>query len=204
MTTYPPPKRSTVQTHQRDTTRTTISQQQPTASQSSSASITKTHLQTSFDVVVASKRRARYKPTSRIYTQLDIMGPKQSVLTEDDSIIEEEQEGPCHCFFLGGAGVKPKSRSRSSDPMGTPLPVTPMHTRRKRERILEEARNNPVMMSQYGGLEKETEAYYSTDLISPAKNGGAKNGGSKKNEPGIYDGPVSKRSCERLGRLLCI
>jgi hypothetical protein len=126
------------------------------------------------------------------------MGPKQSVLTEDESTIEGEEEAPCNCFFLGG--VKPMARSRASDPMGTPLPVTPMHTRRKRERILEEARNNPVMMSQYGGLEKETEAYYKTDLISPVKNGGgAPNGGAKKkDEPGIYDGPVSRRNCARL------
>ena len=96
-------------------------------------------------------------------------------------------------------------KSAVSDPIGTPI-ITPVHQRRKRERMLEEARKNPVMMSQYGGLEKETEAYYSdlasefasdysysNDLIIPPPQNGAHgaNGSTKKRiEPQVYEGKV--------------
>lgn len=118
------------------------------------------------------------------------MGSKQSVLERDDSMMEEEEQ-PCNCFFLG----KPNVRSSSSDPMGTPLPGTPMHQRRKRELILEEARKNPVMMSTYGGLEKETEAFYKKDPTSSTNRG---NG--KSNEPQVYEGQVRAHEARRRRR----
>mmetsp|Transcript_6353 Transcript_6353/g.10535 ORF Transcript_6353/g.10535 Transcript_6353/m.10535 type:complete len:439 (-) Transcript_6353:4-1320(-) len=119
------------------------------------------------------------------------MGSKQSALEAEDDSLMEEQEQPC-CFFPG----PPNLRSVSSDPMGTPLPGTPMHQRRKRERILEEARNNPVMMSTYGGLEKETEAYYKPKVLaSPTANG---NG----NVPQVYEGEDSEKAMHAKYELL--
>jgi hypothetical protein len=51
--------------------------------------------------------------------------------------------------------------ARSSDPIGSPMPETPLHTRRKQhlveDAILEKNRHNQVFSSKYGGLEKEVE-----------------------------------------------
>ena len=66
----------------------------------------------------------------------------------DDS---SEMEVCNPCFFF-------KSPLRSKDPIGSPMPDTPLHHRRKRnEYLLEERRNNPIFSSKYLGLEKEVE-----------------------------------------------
>jgi hypothetical protein len=114
------------------------------------------------------------------------MGTKQSVLTSDESSSDREQdEEQCACFFLG----KPLRTRASveSDPMGTPLPNTPLSQRRKRRLVMEEARRDPVMMSKYGGLEKETEDFCN-DLLEEADNG--TNGKHHDDGPQICEGKV--------------
>lgn len=74
------------------------------------------------------------------------MGVKQSNLNSED----------CKpCFFL-------PSPLRSRDPMGSPIPDTPLFHRRKRDEYMrnalrEERRHNPIFSSKYTGLEKEVE-----------------------------------------------
>ena len=51
--------------------------------------------------------------------------------------------------------------ARSIDPIGSPMPETPLHSRRKKfaveDAMLGENRNNPIFSSKYSGLEKESE-----------------------------------------------
>lgn len=68
------------------------------------------------------------------------------------------RDGDCQpCFFL--EGVRKKVASRETDPIGTPLPETPLYQRRKRAQIQEVMRQrHPVVFSStYNGLEKEVE-----------------------------------------------
>jgi hypothetical protein len=131
----------------------------------------------------------------------ETMGSKQSVLIVNGETFAEEEDSDDQkcCFFPIG---KPSTKSAKPDPtkayMGTPI-LTPVHERRKRDRIMEEARQNPVMMSQYGGLEKETAAFYRSDLLIPKQNGAvaassvasrAKAAGNHRSEPGLYEDKV--------------
>jgi hypothetical protein len=51
--------------------------------------------------------------------------------------------------------------ARAIDPIGSPMPETPLHSRRKKlaveDVMLGENRNNPIFSSKYSGLEKESE-----------------------------------------------
>lgn len=51
--------------------------------------------------------------------------------------------------------------ARSADPIGSPMPETPVHARRKKFAVEDamrgQDRNNPVYSSKYSGLEKEVE-----------------------------------------------
>ncbi len=132
------------------------------------------------------------------------MGSKPSVLiangngetfAEDD---EESDDRNCCLFPMAKPSVKSATSDRTKAYMGTPI-LTPVHERRKRDRIMEEARQNPVMMSQYGGLEKETEVYYRSDLLIPQPNRAAAAAtatsrsmaaGNRRSEPGVYEDKV--------------
>ncbi|CAJ1897484.1 unnamed protein product [Cylindrotheca closterium] len=71
---------------------------------------------------------------------------------------EDDDNGVCKPCFLFKA---PMSRSKRSDPMGTPMPETPIVDRRKRDaaaaKIQESKKTDPVFSSQYFGIEKEVD-----------------------------------------------
>ena len=80
------------------------------------------------------------------------MGGNQSSLIRQDSDASERDD--ClPCFFLK-APFK-----ASDDPIGSPMPDTPLDQRRKKTAVKNalrhEHRNNPIFSSKYNGLEKE-------------------------------------------------
>lgn len=80
------------------------------------------------------------------------MGGTQSSSGHD---IDDEQCTPCFT-------KAPFARSaRSVDPMGSPMPSTPIDARRKKfaveDAMLGQNVNHPVFSSRYSGLEKEVE-----------------------------------------------
>ena len=99
------------------------------------------------------------------------MGVGQSSLNRADD--SSETEVCSSCFFL-------TSPLRSKDPIGSPMPDTPLHLRRKRnEYLLQDRRDNPIFSSKYLGLEKEVEPIVEL---------------SKENEykADVYEGKVSR------------
>jgi tRNA A-37 threonylcarbamoyl transferase component Bud32 len=71
---------------------------------------------------------------------------------------KDKQEDCVPCFFLGYFS-KHLPGSRASDPIGTPLPETPMFQRKRRQEAVMAAMQkdeDPVFSSKYCGLEKET------------------------------------------------
>jgi hypothetical protein len=81
------------------------------------------------------------------------MGGKQSNLNRSGS---DASEGDCQpCFFF-------RAPFRSEDPIGSPMPETPVQHRSKRIEAVKNAlrgekRDNPVFSSKYLGLEKEVD-----------------------------------------------
>lgn len=72
-------------------------------------------------------------------------------------------DGICHACFPFQAPFA-KSSNHNHDPIGSPMPETPIHARRKQHAIegaiLEEttgSKGKPVFSSKYSGLEKEVE-----------------------------------------------
>jgi serine/threonine protein kinase len=68
------------------------------------------------------------------------------------------------CFFLGD--LSKRLPGRVNDPMGTPMPETPVFKRKQRQQAMKEAMlngsstDNPVFSSKYAGLEKETSTFF--------------------------------------------
>ena len=88
------------------------------------------------------------------------MGGKQSALIHTTSDVSGD-DNDCNCFFF-------KLPFKSNDPIGSPMPETPLHQRAKRSAIktaLNKVRESPVFSSKYGGLEKEVD-YCSKALSS--------------------------------------
>lgn len=99
------------------------------------------------------------------------MGSKQSKLNREDSDASSVAEcEPCFLF---------RSPFRSNnDPLGTPIPETPLHRRKQRKIAVRDAlrggdRNAPIYSSKYIGLEKEVESRSKSSL------------GSQENEYGV-------------------
>jgi len=87
---------------------------------------------------------------------------------EEDNHASTTKCQPCFFFSPAGAGGNlknllvtginnnDKSNHRSSsDPMGSPLPDTPVFERKRRQATKERLRDDPIFSSKYGGLEKE-------------------------------------------------
>ena len=105
---------------------------------------------------------------------------------------------PCFFFSPGAArngiqnlvsGAGNLKNGSSSDPMGSPLPDTPVFERKRRENVKEALREDPIFSSKYGGLEKERS---DSALGAPKMNGSASNarGSTAKKEEGasVYEG----------------
>lgn len=89
------------------------------------------------------------------------MGGRQSTLTREES--GTAPNGVCHGCLPFQAPFA-KSSNHNHDPIGSPMPETTVHARRKQHAIegaiLEEAagsKGKPVFSSKYSGLEKEVE-----------------------------------------------
>lgn len=98
----------------------------------------------------------------------------------------------------GGGGT---SSSNSNPLLGTPLPDTPVHQRRKREVVQQamrdEAMSKPLFSSKYFGLEKEPLGTSVADLGYSNENSGppgSRGRGQEDVDTMIHDGP----DCERL------
>ena len=81
------------------------------------------------------------------------MGGKQSNLTRSDS--DSSSVAECEpCFFF-------KAPFKSNDPIGSPMPETPIHHREQRKQAIKTAlrgdRGAAVYSSKYIGLEKEID-----------------------------------------------
>lgn len=97
---------------------------------------------------------------------------------------QQSRDSDCQpCFFLDHFGKALRKAGNSDDPMGTPLPDTPLFQRKKRAQVQRAMRNkDPVFSSKYGGLEKETSA----EMFIPPQ--------QQKEESIVHEGP----DCERL------
>ena len=116
---------------------------------------------------------------------------------DDDDAQQQRKDNnnnkqPC-CFFFSPAGVggglkhfvmaPPPNSKPSSDPMGSPLPDTPVFVRKRREATKERLLDDPIFSSRYGGLEKEVSSESGLNLfLAPRNNGNGnqKNGSIKK------------------------
>lgn len=80
------------------------------------------------------------------------MGGGQSNLNRANS--DDEEFGDCQPCFLFKSPLR-----LSNDPIGSPMPDTPVIDRRKRDEAISayctERRTNPIYSSKYFGLEKE-------------------------------------------------
>lgn len=88
---------------------------------------------------------------------------------------EEGDNALCQpCFFLGdGLRRVVKSGTHASDPIGSPVPDTPLHTRQRRQQVQAALRQSEesnkkgfALSSQYSGLEKEPYSGASSGTIS--------------------------------------
>ena len=94
------------------------------------------------------------------------MGGKQSNLNRTDS--DASSTGECEPCFLF------RSPFRSNDPIGSPMPETPVHHRQKRNQAIKNAlrgdqKNSPAFSSKYIGLEKEVD-YRSKSSLEDQEN----------------------------------
>lgn len=92
----------------------------------------------------------------------------------------------CHPCFAFHA---PFQQSQPSDPLGSPLPDTPV-TKRKQRGIHDltppngqNGRSDPVYSSRYGGLEKEPDSSSNSKRMT--------SNGDEEYEAKIHEGPVS-------------
>jgi tRNA A-37 threonylcarbamoyl transferase component Bud32 len=93
------------------------------------------------------------------------MGVQQSRQTNGSSqngggARKDEHQDCVPCFFLGS--FSKHLPGRASDPIGTPLPETPLFQRKRRQQAVKAAmqKDDPVFSSKYGGLEKETATMF--------------------------------------------
>jgi hypothetical protein len=82
------------------------------------------------------------------------MGGQQSSLIRNDSDVQDCQP----CFFV-------KAPFRSNDPIGSPLPDTPIAARHRKQAVKNELKNT-VYSSRYVGLEKEVVPNGSADSLN--------------------------------------
>ena len=76
------------------------------------------------------------------------MGSGPSTLIRNES--ETSNHGNCHPCLPFTAPF-----ARSNDPIGSPMPETPVHTRRKQHAVENAINKQDNQSSKYGGLEKE-------------------------------------------------
>jgi len=114
------------------------------------------------------------------------MGSRQS-----QPVSEEDDGGEaCQpCFFFDGFSKGLRQVAGKSDPIGTPLPDTPVYQRRRREKLQEALRkDNPLYSSKYAGLEKEPSEHL--------------NGIAEEQDAQVHEGPDVERLLRQKYRLM--
>jgi serine/threonine protein kinase len=112
------------------------------------------------------------------------MGATQSRPTVTTNSKDENR--PCQACFWFGQGL---SSVRRTDPIGTPLPDTPVYQRKKREKMAKAMRDPTIFSSRYAGLEKEVVE--EEDVTEHARNGAQ-----------FYEGPNCEQMLNRKYQLL--
>ena len=119
------------------------------------------------------------------------MGSQQSRDIGDDDDDDDRQCQPCFFFNSpvarrnGASGKKKGSNNR--DPLGSPLPDTPVAVKKRKQAaanaISNNQKDNPIFSSKYGGLEKEvsTSTTASSSNANNNSNANRKNGGTAAN-----------------------
>jgi hypothetical protein len=118
------------------------------------------------------------------------MGAQQSsgVIDIGDDNDKSNNNSNCHPCFLIKAPFGNRNKN-SNDPLGSPLPDTPLSSRKKQREF----------SSQYGGLEKEVSSFKSPSSASRNNNNNNNNPSSStsnnqnesKSTAEVYDGAVS-------------
>ena len=121
------------------------------------------------------------------------MGAQQSsgvVDNGDDNDKSNSNNNNCHPCFLIKAPFGNRNKN-SNDPLGSPLPDTPLSSRKKQREF----------SSQYGGLEKEVSSFKSPSSVSRNNNNNNNNNNNpsssnsnnqneSKSTAEVYDGAV--------------
>ena len=117
------------------------------------------------------------------------MGSQQSSGVKDDDEDVDKSNNNCHPCFLIKAPFGNRNKN-SNDPLGSPLPDTPLSNRKKHREF----------SSQYGGLEKEVSSFKSPSLLSGNNNNNNNNNNTSssnsnnqnesKSTAEVYDGAV--------------
>jgi hypothetical protein len=113
------------------------------------------------------------------------MGAQQSSGVKDDGD-DDNSNNNCHPCFLFKAPFGNRNNN-SNDPLGSPLPDTPLSHRKKQREF----------SSQYGGLEKEVSSFKSPSLVAGNNNNNNNTSSSNSNHQNksestadVYDGAV--------------
>jgi len=120
------------------------------------------------------------------------MGAPQSRPAKDDG-----EDGPCFLCDIGGLFQKtfPQSMRRSSDPIGSPMPETPIPQRKRREQVkqamMKEKEENSMFSISQSGLEKEGKP-----LFLPPRNN------QPKEHSIVHDGPDSEKLLHQKYQLM--
>lgn len=164
------------------------------------------------------------------------MGGKQSVPVANGNGADNSDHGsdaaankykcqPCFFFSPAAAGnIKSlvTDSSSNSDPMGSPLPDTPVFERKRREATQQRLRDDPIFSSKYGGLEKEvsdsrlmldnSSSNNSSNLFLKPHGGGAVRAGAQQQQPSqedrdgdnatVYEGPDAEEKLLQKYNLL--
>jgi hypothetical protein len=113
------------------------------------------------------------------------MGAQQSSGVKADDDDDDNSNNNCHQCFLFKAPFGNRN-NKSNDPLGSPLPDTPLSHRKKQREF----------SSQYGGLEKEVSSFKSPSFGNNNNNNNNTSSSSNshqnksKSTAEVYDGAV--------------
>ena len=124
----------------------------------------------------------------------------------DDDDYDDDDDAACMpCFFMNGVSQQLLTRTRSADPIGTPLPETPLFQRKRRQQVQHALRttnnndndkannnNTAVFSSRYGGLEKEVSTSNHHNRHHDTTQNGRNDIDYDDEGPAVHEGPDSE------------
>lgn len=126
------------------------------------------------------------------------MGSTNSRPTQTQGSDREEESSVCNtpCFFFGNVPNGLRKVVGRHDPIGTPLPETPIYQRKRRQQVhqaLQEDRGKEIFSSNYAGLEKELSGLQSSCGSSLLP---------EEPSAGLYEGPDAEQKMQQKYALL--